>query len=95
MCEPALLADKPLGPDDVRLPVSDGQERNFIECVRTRRTPVAHIDDAVRSDTISHISDIAIRAGRKIQWDPTKEQILDDPEASRMLTSAMRDPWQL
>ncbi len=95
MCEPELLADKPLGPSDVRLPISKGQERNFIECVRTRRTPVAHIDDAVRSDTISHISDIAIRAGRKIQWDPAKEQIMGDPEAARMLTRAMRDPWQL
>jgi len=93
ICEPALLADKAIGPDDFRLPVSDGQERNFIECVRTRRTPVAHIDDAVRSDTISQITDIAIRAERKIQWDPLKEAIIDDPEASRMLTRAVRDPW--
>ncbi|HUT11896.1 MAG TPA: Gfo/Idh/MocA family oxidoreductase [Thermoguttaceae bacterium] len=94
MCEPVSLAAAPLGPDDVRLPISRGQERNFIECVRTRQTPVSHIDDAVRSDVISHLGDIAIRTGRKIAWDPTKEVILGDAEASRILTRAVREPWQ-
>ena len=94
-CEPQSLRDVPLGPDDVHLPVGHGQERNFIECVQTRSTPVSNIDDAVRSDIISHVSEIAVRAGRKITWDPLKEEILGDAEASRMLTRAMRDPWQL
>jgi len=92
-CDPPSLADSVLGPDAVRLQVSRGQERNFIECVRARRTPVSNIDDAVRSDIISHISDIAIRAGRKITWDPVKEEICGDPDASRMLTRAVREPW--
>jgi hypothetical protein len=94
-CEPASLRTAPLGPNDVRLPVSGGQERNFIECVKSRETPVSNIDDAVRSDIISHVSDIAIRSGRKITWDPISEQIIDDPGASRMLTRAMREPWKL
>jgi predicted dehydrogenase len=94
-CEPQSLRDVPLGPSDIRLPVGTGQERNFIECVRTRATPVSHVDDAVRSDLISHLCDIAIRAGRKVTWDPVKEEILGDEEASRMLTRAMREPWQI
>lgn len=94
-CEPESLKTAALGPDDVRLPVSRGQERNFIESVQTRQRPVSHIDDAVRGDIISHISDIAIRAGRKITWDPIKEEILGDAAASRMLTRPMREPWQL
>ena len=95
LCQPESLRGTTLGPDDVRLPVSRGQERNFIECVRTRQTPVSNIDDAVRSDIISHVSDIAIRTGRKITWDPIKEEIAGDADASRMLTRAMRAPWQL
>ena len=54
-----------------------------------------HAGHAVRSDVISHIGDIAIRVGRKIQWDPIKEEIVGDPAASRMLTRAMRGPWAL
>lgn len=95
MCEPESLQTTVLGPNDIRLPVSRGQERNFIECVRTRQTPVSNIDDAVRSDIISHISEIAVRVGRKITWDPVKEEIIADEDASRKLTRAMREPWQL
>jgi len=94
-CHPASMKDSVLGPDAVRLPVSRGQERNFIECVKSRATPVAGIDDALRSDFISHVSDIAIRTGRKITWDPLKEEIVGDADASRMLTRAMRQPWVL
>jgi len=94
-CEPESLRDATLGPNDVHLPVSRGQETNFIECVRTRQTPVSNVDDAVRSDLISHVSDIAIRSGRKIAWDPVKEEIVGDAAASRMLTRAMREPWRM
>jgi predicted dehydrogenase len=95
LCEPESLGQTPIGPDDVHLPVSRGQERNFIECVKTRQTPVSNIEQAVRSDLMSHISEIAIRVGRPITWDPAEERILGDEEASRMLTRAMREPWQL
>ena len=94
-CDPPSLRDSVLGPDAIRLPVSHGQERNFIECVLSRETPVSHVDDAVRSDLVSHLSDIAIRSGRKITWDPVKEEIIGDAAASRMLTRDMREPWQL
>jgi glucose-fructose oxidoreductase len=94
-CDPPALRNTVLPPDAIRLPVSSGQERNFIECVRTRKTPVSHIDDAVRSDIISHVSDIAIRAGRKITWDPVKETIVGDEEAARRLARTPRGPWFL
>ena len=93
--EPKSLCEAKLGPNAVRLPVGSGQERNFIECVRTRRQPVCDIDDAVRTDSLCHISDIAIRTGRRIVWDPIKEEIIGDEEASRRLSRAMRVPWQI
>ncbi|NQU25521.1 MAG: Gfo/Idh/MocA family oxidoreductase [Candidatus Nealsonbacteria bacterium] len=94
-CEPESLKTTVLGPDDVHLPVSSGQERNFIECVKSRQTPVAHIDDAVRSDLISHLSEIAVRVGHKITWDPVKEQIVGDEDVSRRLTRAVRETWKM
>ena len=93
--EPDSLRRSAIGPGDVHLPTSPGHEANFIECVRTRQTPVDPIDDAVRSDLISQISDIAIRTGRKITWDPIKEVIIGDPDAARMVTRAAREPWRV
>ena len=95
ICDPPSLATSALGPDAVRLPVSRGQERNFIECVKRRATPASNLDDAVRSDTISHLCDIAVRAGRKITWDPVNEQIVGDEDATRMTTRAVRDGWSV
>ena len=93
--DPPSLATAELGPNDVRLVASRNHAANFIEAVKTRAKCVAHVDDAFRSDVICHLSDIAIRTGRKITWDPVEERIVGDPDASRWLARAMRQPWQL
>ncbi|MGE5569586.1 MAG: Gfo/Idh/MocA family protein [Rhodospirillales bacterium] len=51
------------------------------------------IDSAVRSDLISQLSDICIRVGRTVRWDPKKETILGDEEAKKMMSVPMREPW--
>jgi predicted dehydrogenase len=84
-----------LRPGDTRLDRSSGHDRNFVECIRTRKSTVSPLEAAIRSDTISHLSDIAIRTGRLIRWDPARETILDDDTAARRLARPMRAPWQL
>ncbi len=93
--DPPSLATSTIGPNDVHLPVSRHHQHNLIEAIKTRTHPVSNIVDAVRSDTISHLSDIAIRTGRKIKWDPKAEQIIGDDQAARMLDRALRAPWRL
>jgi hypothetical protein len=93
--EPASLLDVKLKPDDRRLPVSTNHGGNFLEAVKNQVDPVANIEDAVHGDIISHVSDIAVRAGRPIVWDPIKERIIDDPQAARRTTRAWREPWNL
>ncbi|OHB82355.1 MAG: dehydrogenase [Planctomycetes bacterium RBG_16_64_12] len=93
--EPKSLLDSKIGPDEVHLVESPLQDQNFVDAVKSRQDPVSNIDDAVRSDLISHLCDIAVRTGRKITWCPKKEEILGDPEASKMLHRDMRPPWTL
>lgn len=93
--DPPSLLEIKLKPDDVHLPESRNHGGNFIESVKNRQDAVSNIDDAVRSDIISHMSEIAIRMGRKITWDPAKEEIVGDEQASRVLTRAYREPWRL
>jgi hypothetical protein len=81
------------GPKKHRLTVSENHEHHFIACVKSRGTTVDPIDDAVRSDSIGHLSEIAVRTGRKITWDPVKEKIIGDPDAERYLSRTMREPW--
>jgi predicted dehydrogenase len=91
----SALLGSVIKPDEIHLKKSLDHKQNFLNCIRTRSLPVSPINAAVRSDTISHLSDIAIRLGRKIKWDPVKEIIIGDQAAERMLSRAMRSPWML
>jgi predicted dehydrogenase len=93
--EPESLLRERIGPEETRLYESRHHMGNFIDCVRTRRPTVAPVEVAVRSDTITQLSVIAIQTGRKIRWDSVHENILGDPGAEQLLTRAMRPPWHL
>ncbi len=93
--KPASLAHERIPPDGVRLTKSDNHHRDFLDCIRTRATTVAPIGAGLRSQTICCLSDIAIRLGRRIRWDPATERIIGDPEAERLLSRTMRAPWRV
>jgi len=93
--EPASLLKVTLKPDEVHLLQGKHHYANFLDAVLARRPGVSDIDSAVQSDFVSHLCDIAIRTGRRIQWDPAKETIVGDEQAARMLLRSMRPPWRL
>ncbi len=92
---PKSLLKEKLGPDDVALIESSDHAQNFIDAVKSRRPAISNLPDAVRSDVISHLCDIAIRTGRKIAWDPSQETIVGDAAAVKMLNRPMRPPWKI
>ena len=67
----------------------------FPEAVRSRKQAGGHAEASHRVATILHLSNIAIRMGRKIRYDPVKEQIVGDEEANRLVNQPMRAPWHL
>jgi len=93
--EPKSLLRRTAGPDEVRLPVSNNHHQNFLECIKSRRDPVAPIEVAVRSDTLCQLSDIAMRLRRKLKWDPVQEEFVGDAEAARRMDRPMREPWRI
>lgn len=94
--EPKSLLRSKIGPNEINLPVSKDHYRNFIDCVLSRKEPIAPCEVAHRSITICHLGNIAMRLGRStLKWDPDKEQILGDAEAAKMLSRPYRAPWKL
>jgi predicted dehydrogenase len=67
--------------------------RNFLDCVKSRREPIAPVEDGHRVATACHLANISLRLGRKIKWDPEKEEIIGDAEASAWLERPYRAPW--
>ena len=68
---------------------------SFAEAVKLRKRPGGHAEAAHRAATVLHLANIAIRVGRKIRFDPVKEEIVGDEEANRLVNPPMRAPWHL
>jgi predicted dehydrogenase len=92
---PAELATEPIGSNDVRLYESTDHHGNFLDCIKTRKLPICDVAIGHRSATVCHLGNLAIRTGRKLTWDPVKEEIVGDKETSAMLSRPYRDPWAL
>jgi hypothetical protein len=92
---PTSLLKIKIKPDEIHLLQDNHHYRNFLDCVLARKTPASDIDSAVQSDFMSHLGDIAIRTGQRIQWDPTRETIVGNEMARRMMRRAMRAPWTI
>jgi hypothetical protein len=92
---PKSLLTSTIGPDEIRLYRSDNHKANFLDCIRTRRETVAPVETGHRSSTACVLGYIAMLLGRRLKWDPQKEQFTNDDHANRMLTRPMRSPWIL
>jgi predicted dehydrogenase len=92
---PADIIEQPITDTDVRLYQSAGHHRNWYECIKSRKQPICDVEIGHRSATVCHLGNISIRVGRKIKWDPTKEEIVGDAEAAKLLSCDYRKPWSL
>lgn len=67
--------------------------RNFFDCIRTRKDPICDVEIGHRSISVAHLGVISVRLGRKIAWDPAKEEIVGDAEAATWVGRPMRKPY--
>lgn len=93
--EPASLLDVRIKPGEERLYHSENHMENFLQCIRSRREPVAPARVCHAATTLSLVADIASRAGRKLVWDWGKERFANDASANRMLSRTLRQPWHV
>jgi predicted dehydrogenase len=93
--EPKSLLTSVIRSNEVRLPRWDNDDRNFLECVKSRTETASPVEAAHRSTAVCYLGHIAILLGRKLQWDPAAERFVGAPEADRLLSRPMRPPWRL
>ena len=68
---------------------------NFYDCLVSRKTPISDVETQHRSVTACHLANIALRLGRKVRWNPDREQFVDDPEADKLLSRPQRDGFEI
>jgi predicted dehydrogenase len=74
---------------------NDDHHNNFFDCIRSRKRPAAEIEQGFRSTATVLLAGIALKEGRKLNWDGAKEEFINDPQANRHLRRAYRAPWRL
>jgi len=90
------ILDTVIGPDELHLyTCTGGEHRNFLDCVRSRKVPYFPAEIGHRCATVLHIGNISMRLGRKLQWNPDKEEFVHDDQANEMRSQPIRKPWTL
>jgi predicted dehydrogenase len=93
--KPETIIQEKLGEKDVHLYKSPGHQRDWLDCVRSRKRPICDVEIGARSVTVCHLGNLAYWNHRKLTWDPKAWQFVGDNEANTWLDRERRDPWQL
>lgn len=93
------LKDNPLPEDAVEKvyggKVSANHTANFIEGMVARKQPISDVWSHNRMLEICHLSNIAMRLGRELKWDPTKREIVGDAQANAFLARESRKGFEI
>jgi len=85
--------------EDSQLQQPDGHNlkllwADFLGAIDEGRPSVANIEVAHRASVLPLLGMISVKVGRSINWDEAKEEIVGDPEASKLLSRTYRGPWE-
>ncbi len=67
--------------------------RNLFDCIKSRRLTAANPEVMHRSMSTVHAANICMWLKRDMTYDPVKEEFVNDAEANRLRSRAMREPW--
>ncbi|HEX7492685.1 MAG TPA: Gfo/Idh/MocA family oxidoreductase [Bacteroidales bacterium] len=90
--DPKILTSV-IGPDEIHLYESNSQQGNWLDCIKSRKEPISPVEIGHRACTVCLITHIAMKLGRKLNWDPDKEKFVNDNEANSMLSRPQRAPY--
>ncbi len=83
------------GSASIKLYNSPNHQKDFLQCIRTRKRPICDVEVGCRSVTVCHLGNLAYWNKRALKWDPAKERFIGDDEANTWLNPPKRAPWKV
>lgn len=93
--DPKEIAEAAIKESGIRVSQSENHIGDWFDAMKSRQEPIADVEIGHRSSTVCHLINIARWLGRKLQWDPDKEQFIDDDEANKLVDRPRRKPYEL
>jgi predicted dehydrogenase len=88
------LADTPLKDSDMnRVYKSENHHEDWLDAIRNRIRPICDVEIGHRTASVCNVANIAYSLQRPLEWNPVREQFVDDPGANLMLDRAYRGQW--
>ncbi len=69
--------------------------RYFLDCVKSRQTPLCPLEEGHRSTSFAHLANIALATRERLKWDPEKERFTNSEAANKLLHYEYRSPWKI
>jgi predicted dehydrogenase len=91
---PENLLNVRVSPQEIHLYRSSNHYSDWLDAIRNRTVPICDVQVGCRSVSVCHLGNIAVQLNKCVPWDPVKQQS-SDSEAQRLLTRAMRSPWEI
>lgn len=89
---PTILSE-PLPEGGFRVYPSNNHRRNWVDCIRQKKTCICPAETGHRSASVCHLGNIGYRLGRELTWDPAKEVFSGDEEALALVNPPLRSPF--
>jgi hypothetical protein len=61
--------------------------------MQSRTLLLCEVGDGHRVAIACNLTNISLKLGRTVRWDPEKEQVIGDREAAAMCVKQYRAPW--
>ncbi len=76
------------------VPDSPGQEREWLDCVKSRQQPSCNVFYHHKVNVPIVLGNLSLKLGRSIHIDPKTEWIVGDDEAAKLSIPEYRAPWK-
>jgi predicted dehydrogenase len=90
--DPTIITSA-IGPNEIHLYESANHHGNWLECITSRKEPIAPVEVAHRACSTCLIHHMAMKLNRKLSWDPVAEQFKNDDQANALRSRPQRAPY--
>lgn len=82
-----------IGPGEIHLYQSEEHHGNWLDCIQSGKEPLSPAEIGHRACSVCLVSHVAMKVGRKLEWDPKAERFVNDDEANSHLSRPQRAPY--
>jgi predicted dehydrogenase len=69
--------------------------RDFLNCVKSRKTPLCTLEEGHRSTSFAHLANIALATQERLHWDAENERFINSKKANELLHYEYRNQWKM